>query len=43
VLDAVLDRFAPWLDALAPTTEAEPVAAMPPARRRAASGADARP
>jgi len=34
-LDAVLDRFAPWLDALAEK-------AMPPPRRRASGGRDAR-
>jgi 3-deoxy-D-manno-octulosonic-acid transferase len=35
VLDAVLDRFAPWLDALAPTVG-------PPVRLRRAGGTDAR-
>ncbi len=41
-LDAVLRRFAPWLDALAPVAITQPTAAAPP-RRRSASGADARP
>lgn len=41
-LDAVLDRFAPWLDALAPI-EAVEVSAVPARRQRAAGGVDARP
>ena len=46
-VDAVLERFAPWLDRLAPriapaALSSEPAPA-PSLRRRAASGADARP
>jgi hypothetical protein len=50
-LDAVLNEFAPWLDALAPLASAPTTAAAPPGRpdprvaghRRASTGADARP
>jgi 3-deoxy-D-manno-octulosonic-acid transferase len=48
-VEAVLERFAPWLDALAPKAiqpvsilPSEPAPVLPP-RRRAVSGADARP